>query len=75
MQSLLKDAVAKQGYVLKESDEVKPVISRAMKEKKPTIIEAHVVPFEPPMPKWNQSLFAIWLNPLQRGSHTAEELV
>jgi hypothetical protein len=54
---------------------MKPVISRAMKEKKPTIIEAHVVPFEPPMPKWNQSLFAIWLNPLQRGSHTAEELV
>ncbi len=38
------------GYSIKEIDEVKPKIQKAMKEKKPTIIEAHVDPFEPPMP-------------------------
>jgi pyruvate dehydrogenase (quinone)/pyruvate oxidase len=36
--------------VLKEPDDVKPVISKALKEKKPTIVEAYVDPFEPPMP-------------------------
>ena len=38
------------GYVLKEPSEVKTVISKALREKKPTIVEAFVDPFEPPMP-------------------------
>jgi pyruvate dehydrogenase (quinone)/pyruvate oxidase len=38
------------GYSISEPAEVRPVISQAMGEKKPTIIEAYVDPFEPPMP-------------------------
>jgi pyruvate dehydrogenase (quinone)/pyruvate oxidase len=44
------EACGGKGYVLKEPDDVKPVISKALKEKKPTIVEAYVDPFEPPMP-------------------------
>jgi pyruvate dehydrogenase (quinone) len=46
--------------VLKEPDDVKPIISKALKEKKPTIVEAYVDPFEPPMPpKVEAQFFAI----------------
>jgi pyruvate dehydrogenase (quinone)/pyruvate oxidase len=38
------------GYAIKEPNEVRSVINKAMKERKPTIIEAYVDPFEPPMP-------------------------
>jgi pyruvate dehydrogenase (quinone) len=38
------------GYSIKEPAEVKPIMSQAMGEAKPTIIEAYVDPFEPPMP-------------------------
>jgi pyruvate dehydrogenase (quinone) len=39
------------GYVIKEPSEVKSTISQAMKERnKPTIVEAHIDPFEPLMP-------------------------
>jgi pyruvate dehydrogenase (quinone)/pyruvate oxidase len=38
------------GYSITEPAEVRPIMSQAMAEKKPTIIEAHVDPFEPPMP-------------------------
>jgi len=38
------------GYTIKEPGEVKSVMHTAMLEKKPTIIEAYVDPFEPPMP-------------------------
>lgn len=38
------------GYSIHEPTEVKPIISQAMAENKPTIIEAYVDPFEPPMP-------------------------
>jgi pyruvate dehydrogenase (quinone) len=38
------------GYAIKEPSEVKSKMHQAMKEKKPTIIEAYVDPFEPPMP-------------------------
>jgi pyruvate dehydrogenase (quinone) len=51
------EACSGKGYVLKEPDEVKPIVSRAMKEKKPTIIEAYVDPFEPPMPPKVESEF------------------
>jgi pyruvate dehydrogenase (quinone)/pyruvate oxidase len=44
------EACGGKGYVLKEPDDVKPVICKALKEKKPTIVEAYVDPFEPPMP-------------------------
>lgn len=38
------------GYSINEPTEVKAIMSQAMVEKKPTIIEAYVDPFEPPMP-------------------------
>jgi len=38
------------GYSINEPAEVKSVVSQALAEKKPTIIEAYVDPFEPPMP-------------------------
>jgi pyruvate dehydrogenase (quinone)/pyruvate oxidase len=41
------------GYTIKEYDDIKPIMKEAMSDKttrKPTIIEAYVDPFEPPMP-------------------------
>ena len=51
------EACGSKGYVLKEPDKVKPIISQAMKEKKPTIVEAYVDPLEPPMPPKVESQF------------------
>ena len=45
------EACGGKGYAIKEPNEVKSIMHQAMKEeKKPTIIEAYVDPFEPPMP-------------------------
>jgi pyruvate dehydrogenase (quinone) len=44
------EACGGKGYVVNDPYEVKSKIHQAMKEKKPTIIEAYVDPFEPPMP-------------------------
>jgi pyruvate dehydrogenase (quinone)/pyruvate oxidase len=44
------EACGGKGYAIREPDEVKSTIHKAMKEKEPTIIEAYVDPFEPPMP-------------------------
>lgn len=38
------------GYDIKDSHEVKSKLHQAMRESRPTIIEAYVDPFEPPMP-------------------------
>ena len=41
------------GYTIKEPDDVKPIMKKATSDnttRKPTIIEAYVDPFEPPMP-------------------------
>jgi pyruvate dehydrogenase (quinone) len=41
------------GYIIKEPDDIKPIMKKAMNDnttRKPTIIEAYVDPFEPPMP-------------------------
>jgi pyruvate dehydrogenase (quinone)/pyruvate oxidase len=38
------------GYSIEEPNEIKSIMHQAMKERKPTIIEAYVDPFEPPMP-------------------------
>jgi pyruvate dehydrogenase (quinone) len=38
------------GYAIKQPSEVKSKLHQAMRERKPTIIEAYVDPFEPPMP-------------------------
>jgi pyruvate dehydrogenase (quinone) len=41
------------GYSIKEPDDIKPIMKKAMSDnttRKPTIIEAYVDPFEPPMP-------------------------
>jgi pyruvate dehydrogenase (quinone) len=45
------EACGGKGYSIKEPNEVKSKLHQAMKEeRKPTIIEAYVDPFEPPMP-------------------------
>jgi pyruvate dehydrogenase (quinone) len=45
------EACGGKGYAIKEPNEVKSKLHQAMKEvRKPTIIEASVDPFEPPMP-------------------------
>jgi len=41
------------GYTIKEHDDIQPIMKKAMSNnpaRKPTIIEAYVDPFEPPMP-------------------------
>ena len=41
------------GYTIKKSDDIQPIMKKAMSDKttrKPTVIEAYVDPFEPPMP-------------------------
>jgi len=39
------------GYTIKEPSEIKPIMHKAMSEnEKPTLVEAYVDPFEPPMP-------------------------
>jgi pyruvate dehydrogenase (quinone) len=45
------EACGGKGYAIKEPNEVKSKLHQAMKEeRKPTIIEAYIDPFEPPMP-------------------------
>jgi pyruvate dehydrogenase (quinone) len=44
------EACGGKGYTIKEPNEVKSKLHQAMKEREPTIIEAYVDPFEPPMP-------------------------
>ncbi|HZC21272.1 MAG TPA: thiamine pyrophosphate-dependent enzyme, partial [Nitrososphaeraceae archaeon] len=44
------EACGGKGYYVKEPDDVKSTIHFALKENSPIIIEAHVDPFEPPMP-------------------------
>ena len=44
------DACGGKGYTITEPGEVGPIIHEAMEEKRPTIIEALVDPFDPPMP-------------------------
>jgi pyruvate dehydrogenase (quinone) len=56
------------GYSIREPAEVRPIISQAMIEKKPTIIEAYVDPFEPPMPpKVDMKLISNMAESLARG--------
>jgi pyruvate dehydrogenase (quinone)/pyruvate oxidase len=44
------EACGGRGYSIREPSEARSIISQAFSEKKPTIIEAYVDPFEPPMP-------------------------
>jgi pyruvate dehydrogenase (quinone) len=44
------EACGGKGYTVKEPNEVKSVLNKAMDEKKPTIVEVYVDPFDPPMP-------------------------
>ncbi|HYT01860.1 MAG TPA: thiamine pyrophosphate-dependent enzyme [Candidatus Acidoferrum sp.] len=44
------EACGGKGYAIREPSEVKSTIHQAMKERKPTVVEAYVDPFEPPMP-------------------------
>jgi pyruvate dehydrogenase (quinone) len=69
------EACGAKGYTIKEPSKVKSVMRRAMSEKNPTVIEAYVDPFEPPMPsKVDSDLFEIWLIHLQRDSLTPKGL-
>jgi len=41
------------GYTIKESDDIKSIMKKTMNDKtstKPTVVEAYIDPFEPPMP-------------------------
>jgi pyruvate dehydrogenase (quinone)/pyruvate oxidase len=44
------EACGGKGYSIKQASEAASTIHKAMKENKPTLIEAYVDPFEPPMP-------------------------
>ena len=44
------EACGGKGYSIREPSEIKNVIHEAMSQTKPTIVEAYVDPFEPPMP-------------------------
>jgi pyruvate dehydrogenase (quinone) len=49
----IAEACGGMGYTIKEYDDIKPIMKKAMSDnstRKPTIIEAYVDPFEPPMP-------------------------
>jgi pyruvate dehydrogenase (quinone) len=69
------EACSAKGYTIKEPSKVKSVMRRAMSEKNPTVIEAYVDPFEPPMPsKVDSDLFEIWRIHLERDSLTPKGL-
>lgn len=62
------EACGGRGYSITEPAEVRTIISQALAEKKPTIIEAYVDPFEPPMPpKVDMKLISNMAESLARG--------
>jgi pyruvate dehydrogenase (quinone)/pyruvate oxidase len=62
------EACGGRGYSIREPSEVRPIINQAFSEKKPTIIEAYVDPFEPPMPpKVDMKLISNMAESLARG--------
>ncbi len=62
------EACGGRGYSIREPAEVQSTISQAFSEKKPTIIEAYVDPFEPPMPpKVEMKLISNMAESLARG--------
>src|ERR671918_605150 len=62
------EACGGRGYSIREPAEVQSIISQAFSEKKPTIIEAYVDPFEPPMPpKVEMELISNMAESLARG--------
>ena len=56
--SKFAEACGGKGYYIREPDEAKSIVHFAMKEKKPTLIEVEVDPFEPPMPPKTDIEFA-----------------
>jgi pyruvate dehydrogenase (quinone) len=52
------EACGGKGYSVKEYSEVESTMKIAMKERKPTIVEAYVDPFEPPVPPKTDPEFA-----------------
>ncbi len=48
--ALFAEACGGRGYSIKKASEAASTIHKAMKENKPTLVEAYVDPFEPPMP-------------------------
>jgi pyruvate dehydrogenase (quinone) len=52
------EACGGKGYSIKEYSEVESTMKIAMKERKPTIVEAYVDPFEPPVPPKTDPEFA-----------------
>jgi pyruvate dehydrogenase (quinone) len=62
------EACGGRGYSITEPAEVRTIIGQAFSEKKPTIIEAYVDPFEPPMPpKVDMKLISNMAESLARG--------
>ena len=56
--SKFAEACGGKGYYIREPDEAKSLVHFAMKEKRPTLIEVEVDPFEPPMPPKTDIEFA-----------------
>ncbi len=62
------EACGGRGYSIREPAEVRPILGQSFSEKKPTIIEAYVDPFEPPMPpKVEMNLISNMAESLARG--------
>lgn len=68
------EACGGKGYTVTEPRDVKPILNEALTEKKPTIVEVYVDPFDPPMPPQVDLEFVKLLNRLQRDSLTQREL-
>jgi pyruvate dehydrogenase (quinone)/pyruvate oxidase len=56
--SKFAEACGGKGYYIREPDEAKSLVHFAMKEKRPTLVEVEVDPFEPPMPPKTDIEFA-----------------
>ena len=69
------EACGGKGFSVNEPSEVRPVIQIAMKEKKPTIVEVSVDPFEPPMPpKVGMDMIAHMAESLAKGQPYAKRI-
>jgi pyruvate dehydrogenase (quinone)/pyruvate oxidase len=51
------EACGGKGYSIREPSEVTSILHEAMSDKKPTVIEAYVDPFDPPMPPKVEMVF------------------
>jgi pyruvate dehydrogenase (quinone)/pyruvate oxidase len=69
------EACGGRGYSIKEPNDISSIMHKAMSDKKPTIIEAYVDPFDPPMPPKVEMVFVTKLaESLARGQPYAKRI-